>query len=87
MTSKASSDFWSCFAALPPSVQGQARKQYALFRADPQHSSLQFKDIAEGLVSVRVSRRYRALGWRQGDLILWFWIGSHADYDKIISRY
>jgi hypothetical protein len=86
VTSKASSDFWSTFAALPSTVQRQARKQYALFKTNPQHPSLQFKELAEGLASVRVTRRYRALGWREGDVILWFWIGSHADYDKLISR-
>jgi hypothetical protein len=29
---------------------------------------------------------YRALGVREGDEIIWFWIGSHADYDRLLSR-
>lgn len=85
MTSKASSDFWRCFDALPRAIQQQARKQYALFRQNPQHPSLEFKELAPGLVSVRVSRSHRALGRRRRDVILWFWIGSHAEYDKRIS--
>ena len=85
MTSKASGDFWACFDALPRAVQRQARKQYALFKQNPQHPSLQFKQIVDDLVSVRVTQNYRALGWRRGDVVLWFWVGSHAEYDRIIS--
>jgi hypothetical protein len=48
VTSKASSDFWSCFDALPPPVQRLARKQYHLFRQNPSHPSLQFKEIVPG---------------------------------------
>ena len=85
MTSKASSDFWKCLESLPETVQRQARKQYALFRVNPRHPSLQFKELVPGLVSVRVSLNHRALGWRRGESILWFWIGSHAAYDRMIS--
>ena len=45
--------------------------------------SLAFKST-EPIYSVRISRGYRALGLRDGDLVTWFWIGSHADYDKLL---
>ena len=35
-------------------------------------------------MSVRVGLGYRALGVRHGDDILWFWIGSHAEYDRLV---
>ena len=38
------------------------------------------------LVSVRVGRRYRALGYQENDEVSWFWIGSHADYDRLVDR-
>jgi hypothetical protein len=34
---------------------------------------------------VRITIDYRALGIRDGDEIMWFWIGSHADYDALIK--
>ncbi len=34
--------------------------------------------------SARVGAHYRALGFDHDDAILWFWIGSHADYDKLM---
>jgi hypothetical protein len=41
---------------------------------------------AEPIYSVRISRDYRALGVQAAaDEIVWFWIGSHADYERILS--
>jgi hypothetical protein len=87
VTFKASSDFWSRFEMLPAAVQRQARKPYELFRQNPAHPSLQCKELESGLLSVRVSRSYRALGHRREDMIVWFWIGSHAQYDRLISYF
>jgi hypothetical protein len=35
--------------------------------------------------SVRVGLGWRALGVREGDVMVWFWIGSHADYDRLLE--
>ena len=39
----------------------------------------------EPIFSVRIDIQYRVLGVRDEDRIIWFWIGSHADYDKLLS--
>jgi hypothetical protein len=74
------------FDSLPASVRSQSAKAYRLWRADPNHPSLNFKRIhpTEPIYSLRVSRDYRALGLRDGDVVTWFWIGSHGDYDKLL---
>jgi len=36
--------------------------------------------------SVRVGFHYRALGVTIEGGVLWFWIGTHAEYDKLIAR-
>jgi hypothetical protein len=76
-------DFWLLYNALPDSVRELVDKNYELLKADPTHPSLHFKEVA-GLWSVRVDRRYRALAYREPDGFYWFWIGSHADYDKFM---
>jgi len=82
----ASSRFWHCFAALPGEIQASARRNYALLRETPTYPSLQFKSVAGGKYrSVRVGLYYRALGMPVSDGILWFWIGSHADYDRLLG--
>ena len=76
--------FWELYDQLPLDVQAQADKQYTLFLQNPKHPSLRFKPVGP-FWSVRVSRSYRALAIRRGDVLIWLWIGTHADYDKIIS--
>ena len=88
MRSKTTRAFRKRLADLPEGVQAHARKAYRQFAEDPSHPSLQFKRVHTSvpLYSARVSRGYRAVGQVQGDTVVWFWIGSHADYDGLLSR-
>jgi hypothetical protein len=80
----ASPDFWQLFHELPDDIQALARKNYELLKANRHHPSLHFKRVGD-YWSVRVGRSYRALATEVDDGILWGWIGSHAEYDRIIS--
>jgi len=80
----ASPSFWSAYNGLPFSIQKLADKNYELLKLNPQHPSLHFKKI-KNYYSARVGVHYRALGVEVDDGVLWFWIGSHAEYDKLIS--
>jgi len=73
---------------LPTDVQSLAREAYQLFEKNPAHPSLKFKKLPpfDDIWSARINVNYRTLGLRRGDTILWFFIGSHADYDKLITR-
>jgi hypothetical protein len=35
--------------------------------------------------SVRASKRHRALAVEVEDGLLWFWIGTHDEYERIIN--
>jgi hypothetical protein len=78
--------FWKCYDALPESVQDNADECYKLLKADPSHPSLHFKKIGKRYWSVRVGLDYRALSVEVEGGVSWFWIGTHAEYDKLISR-
>ena len=58
-----------------------------MFQKDPSHPSLRFKQVhtTKPIFSARVGLGYRALGVRDGEAIAWFWIGSHAEYDQLVS--
>lgn len=63
-----------------------ARHNYTLLREDPMHPSLHFKSVCKGRYrSVRVGLHYRALGVPVPDGVQWFWIGTHAEYDKLLG--
>jgi hypothetical protein len=80
----ASRAFWEAYAKLPEQVRTLADKNYALLKTNPRHPSLQFKKTGR-FWSVRVGLRYRALAVEADSDLVWFWIGSHADYDAIIK--
>ena len=87
MISLCKPSFWTLYRELPQAVREQAKLNYARFMANPSHPGLHFKPLAgcPDWWSVRVGLHYRAVGQRQGDTIRWFWIGSHADYDRLTS--
>jgi len=76
--------FRTCFERLPIEIREKAIKQCDLFLINPFHPSLRLKQI-DGFWSVRISRSYRALATREGDVFAWFWIGPHSDYDRILK--
>jgi hypothetical protein len=80
-------DFLVCFRALPDEVKELARKDYKLWAVNPHHPSLHFKRVGmnKPIYSVRIGIGWRALGLVEGATITWFWIGSHADYNRLIS--
>lgn len=75
--------FWKCYEGLSTEIKELADKNYQLLKDNPNHPSLHFKKI-KNYYSVRIGLKYRALGISTEDNILWFWIGSHADYDKLL---
>jgi hypothetical protein len=79
----ATPQFWRRYRQLSPEVRALADKNFQLLKADPKHPSLHFKKI-DKIWSVRVGAHYRALGLDKTEGVVWFWIGSHADYDKLL---
>jgi hypothetical protein len=89
VNSRGTPRFWAAYRELPEPVREAARKAYRLFRDNPNHPSLQFKRIhaRESIYSVRVTLGYRALALVENDDVTWFWIGSHADYDRLLKDF
>ena len=79
-----SPSFWTAYELLPSSIQELADRNYELLKQNPRHPSLQFKRVGRYWV-VRVRLRYRALSVEVDDGFVWFWIGSHAEYDRLIK--
>lgn len=79
----ASPEFWAAYQKLPGQVRLLADKNFALLKDDPSHPSVHLKKVGR-YVSARVGRQYRALAVEVDDGLLWFWIGTHAVYDRLI---
>ena len=87
MKSRATPRFWTAYRELPPEIQGAAREAYQLFRKIARHPGLQFKKVhhREPIYAARVTLGYRALGLLDADEASWFWIGTHAAYDRLLE--
>jgi hypothetical protein len=86
--SHATGKFWKLYLDLPTDIRKQANIAYSQFKNNPYHPSLQFKRIhsAKPIYSVRINIDYRAVGIVNGIEVVWFWIGSHREYEKILQR-
>jgi mRNA-degrading endonuclease HigB of HigAB toxin-antitoxin module len=87
MKSIRTQNFKKYFAELPENIQELATKNYLLWKNDHYHPSLKFKFLQnnDNLVSVRIGKHFRALGRIQNnEIVVWHWIGSHQEYDKLI---
>lgn len=88
MKSLTTTEFRKLFANLPKQVQEQTRAAYRQFKENPSHPSLRFKKVHPELpiYSARISKNYRAVGQLDGGTVIWFWVGSHAEYDRLLEQ-
>ena len=88
MQSRTTKRFRKAFDDLPKNVKESAMNSFNKWMQNPELESLRFKKIhsSKQVYSVRVGRGWRALGVKEGDVMIWFWIGSHSDYDILIKK-
>ena len=86
MISRCTEQFWKQPAGLPVHVQQSAGEAYQEWLTDPYARQLEFKQLSDNppIYSVRIGYCFRALGRIDGDTILWFWIGTHEQYNNKI---
>jgi hypothetical protein len=76
--------FWRLYRQFPQHIQQLADKSFDLLKENPRHPSLHFKKVGR-LWSARVGTHYRALATEEDDDFVWFWIGNHDEYNRLIS--
>ena len=84
--SRTTRQFWRLFSDLPSDAQRDAKRSYHLFQSNPANPGLQFKKLEgeDNLYSVRIGLDYRALAVMRKDRIVWYWIGKHSEYDRMV---
>jgi len=87
MKSSTTGPFWKCYALLL-GHKDTSRKAFKIFLKNAYHPSLRFKKVhsSRPIFAVRISKDYRAVGNLAGDEMIWFWIGSHEEYDKLLKK-
>lgn len=85
MTHRATARFWSAYDRLTAELQSQADKQFELLKANPRHPSLHFKKVGK-IWSARVNASIRAFAVEDGEDYVWFWIGDHREYERLVRN-
>ena len=83
LTHHAAPEFWDAYQNLPATVRRQADRTFAKLKSDQYHPSVHFKQVGR-YWSARVGLHYRAVALRDENEFIWFWIGTHAEYDKLL---
>ena len=88
MKSVTTSQFWKLYEGLLEDVKNRADSTYELWQINPHTHSLYFKRVGKKkpIYSVRIGSGYRALGILEGDTVLWFWIGAHDEYERMLKH-
>ncbi len=88
MKSTTTSQFWKRYKALPEDVQRRADKAYKLWQINPYAHGLYFKRVSkrQPIYAVRIGRGFRALGLLEKDAVIWFWIGDHNEYKRLLKH-
>ena len=88
MNSKTTKRFRQMLAKLPRNIRQQAKEAYKMFVENPYHPSLEFKKVyrTDAIYSARINIKYRTVGIVDGGDIVWFWIGPHAEYEKLLNQ-
>jgi mRNA-degrading endonuclease RelE of RelBE toxin-antitoxin system len=76
--------FWKAYQSLPVEIQDLSDRSFDLLKTNSDHPSLHLKKVGK-YWSARIGRKYRALGMEIDEGLLWFWIGTHAEYDKLVK--
>jgi len=86
--SKTTAKFRALLSGAPQAVQPKANAAYALWLKNPDHPSLRYKKVHQSLpiYSVRIDLDWRAVGTLQKNTMIWYWVGSHRDYEKLLSQ-
>jgi hypothetical protein len=76
------------YAAAPDTTKAKIRAAYQLWSDNPDHPSLRFKKVhaSQPIYSARVDLDWRVLGVMEGDTMIWFWVGPHSEYERVLKQ-
>lgn len=92
MINKKVRDFNECFEALPKEVQSKAIETFKKWQTNPEQVEIKpLEKFDKDIYSCKINLRYRAMAKKiknesGEDVFLWFWIGSHENYNNQLQR-
>lgn len=78
--------FRDCLSKLPPQIQKLANEKYQMLLSNPQQVGI--KPMVENgfkipIWSAQVGGGHRALALKYQSYYVWYWIGTHEEYNRV----
>ena len=88
MQSHKTAAFRKLYALIPDKIREKSDKAFRLWSKNPSHKSLRYKQVhtTKPVFSVRIDRNWRTLGVKEDSNMIWFWIGKHNEYLRVIAN-
>ncbi len=88
MNPRTTKRFRQMLSKFPSNIRQQAKEAYRFFTENPNHPSLRFKNVhnTASIYSVRININFRAVGVIENGVIVWFWIGPHTEYERLLDE-
>jgi hypothetical protein len=84
--SRTTVSFRRAYSQLPQNIQRRAQEAYRLFEENRRTQDFGSRRSTKRDPYIPLDTlTYRALGIREGDQIIWFWIGTHGDYERLLG--
>jgi len=81
MVSKVTGGFRDSLRHAPADIRKAAIDSYRMFRADPLNRRLGFSKVQGNIWRAEIKDTgWRVIGLRQGDTIIWDFLGDHSKY-------
>ena len=77
--------FWQRYRDLPKDIRDLADKSFERLKKNPKHPSLHLKKVGD-FWSARIGLAFRALAVEDDNDLIWVWIGSHDEYERVIGK-
>ncbi len=73
--------YWELHDNLSAATRRLTEHNFSVIKEYPNHPLLRLKKI-DGIWSMRIGSRYRALAVENDETLIWFWIGTYQQYIK-----
>lgn len=88
MENRRTKSYWKCLDKLGVNIDALLERTYDTWLNEPQSNGLEFTFLHDDplVARVRVGDHYRAIMVIDGETAVWFWIGTHEDYNKYHNK-
>ena len=86
-------EFKNLVSGFGSNIQKLVRREYLEYRKNPQSVGFEHRGymkqngIKRVIYKANVTGAYRAVAYKKGNDFIWWWFGTHQDYDRLLKHF